>query len=97
MTPGEWSGEWRRLADQAPPFDHIIHPRPPRHLAEPTEETAMPALAKVAKALTALVAGASAAVVTAAQDGTVTGYEWLTVLAAAVVAGYAVYRVPNAE
>jgi hypothetical protein len=42
MTPGEWSGEWRRLADQAPSFDHIIHPRSPRHLAEsPTKETAM--------------------------------------------------------
>jgi hypothetical protein len=94
---GEWSGEWRRLADQAPPFDHIIHPRSPRHLAESPEETAMPALATIAKALTAGLAGASAAAVTAAQDGTVTGAEWVTILAAAVVAGYAVYRVPNAE
>ena len=52
-------------------------------------------LASIAKALTAAVAGASAAVVSAATDGSVTGAEWVTVFAAAVVAGYAVYRVPN--
>lgn len=54
-------------------------------------------LATIRKALVAAVGAASTAVVTAAQDGAVTGAEWLTVAAAAVVAGYAVYRVPNAQ
>ena len=37
-----------------------------------------------------------AGIVTAAQDGAITGAEWLTVAVAAAAAGYAVYRVPNA-
>lgn len=54
-------------------------------------------LATIRKALVAAVGAASAAVVPAAQDGVVTGAEWLTVIAATLVAGYAVYRVPNAK
>ncbi len=53
-------------------------------------------VATIRKALAAAVAAAGTAVVTAAQDGTVTTAEWLTVLGAAVVAGYGVYRIPNA-
>jgi hypothetical protein len=50
---------------------------------------------KYRKALLAAFAAASAAFATAAQDGQVTGVEWGTVAGAAIVAGYAVWRVPN--
>jgi hypothetical protein len=51
---------------------------------------------RIAKALTAaLTAGAAA--YTAAVDGGVSGNEWLTVLIAAAVAGFAVWAVPNAS
>lgn len=53
-------------------------------------------MAKVRKALMAAATAAGAAVVTAAQDGAVTSAEWVTVAVAAVVAGLAVWRVPNA-
>lgn len=55
----------------------------------------MAGLARVAKALTAAAAAASAAAVTAAQDSTVTQLEWLTILGAAVLAGYATWQIPN--
>lgn len=55
----------------------------------------MEALARVAKALTAAASAASAAAVTATQDGTVTQLEWLTILGAGLVAGWAVYAVRN--
>jgi hypothetical protein len=52
-------------------------------------------MAKIRKALIAALAGASAAAVAAAQDGQITATEWLTILGSAVVAGYAVWRIPN--
>lgn len=51
---------------------------------------------QVRKALVAGFAGATTAIVTAAQDGAITGAEWLTVAVAAAAAGYAVYKVRNA-
>jgi len=55
----------------------------------------MATLAHVRKALTGALAGAVAAIAAAAPDG-VTGTEWLTIAIAAVVAGYAVWQIPNA-
>lgn len=55
----------------------------------------MDKLARIAKAFVAAGTTASGTVVVAAQDGTVTWQEWLTIGLAAVGAGYATWRVPN--
>ena len=52
--------------------------------------------AKIRKALVAAGAGAIAAGGTALEDGVITSGEWWTILGAALVAGWAVWRVPNA-
>jgi hypothetical protein len=54
-------------------------------------------MAKIAKAITAGLGAASAAVVTATQDGNVTVWEWLTALGAAVLIGLATWRIPNTQ
>jgi hypothetical protein len=53
-------------------------------------------MAQVRKALVAAFVAAVGVGGTALQDGVITGQEWLTVAAAVVAAGYAVWRVPNA-
>jgi hypothetical protein len=53
-------------------------------------------MSKVRKALIAAGLAAAAALVTAIQDGRVDNADIGTVVAAAVVAGVAVWRVPNA-
>lgn len=53
-------------------------------------------MSRVRKAVAGGFTAATAAIVTAAQDGTITAAEWLTVALAAVAGGWAVYRVPNA-
>ena len=53
-------------------------------------------LATIRKALVAAFSGAVAALVTAAQDGSIEATDWATVALAAVLAGYAVYQTPNA-
>ena len=57
----------------------------------------MDKLARAAKAFTAALGGASAAAVTAGQDGVITGLEWLTIAGSAVAVGYATWRVPNRQ
>ena len=51
----------------------------------------------VAKAIVAAVTAGAAAVGTAAADGEITGNEWWVVLGAVLVAGFGVWRVPNAQ
>ena len=53
-------------------------------------------MSKVRKAVAGGFAAATAAVVTAAQDGTITSAEWVTVVIAALAAGYTVWQIPNA-
>lgn len=53
-------------------------------------------MTKMRKALAAAVAAGVAAFTAAATDGQVTTLEWATVGAAALLAGYAVWRIPNA-
>jgi len=48
-----------------------------------------------AKAVTAGLAAGATAFATAIQDNDVTGAEWVTVAVAAVLAGIAVWSVPN--
>jgi len=50
---------------------------------------------RVAKALVAALVAAGGALGTAGADGSVTAVEWLGVVGAGVVAGLAVWRVPN--
>jgi|WetSurSiteA1Bulk_404760.scaffolds.fasta_scaffold77270_2 hypothetical protein len=52
-------------------------------------------MSKIRKALMAAVTAAFAAGATALPDG-ITVQEWATIAIAAVVAGYAVWQVPNA-
>lgn len=53
-------------------------------------------IAQYAKAIAAVVSAAATALGTAASDGVITTEEWVGVAIAAVLAGVAVYRVPNA-
>lgn len=54
-------------------------------------------LSRVWKAVVAALVAGVGALGTAAEDGTVTGAEGLTVLGAIVVAGWATWRVPNKQ
>ena len=52
-------------------------------------------IAKVRKALTGGIAASVAALVTAAGEGGVTTPEWMVVIGSGVLAGIAVWTVPN--
>jgi len=52
-------------------------------------------MSKIRKALVAAATGALAAGSTALPDG-ITDVEWMSMLVAAIIAGYAVWQVPNA-
>jgi len=53
-------------------------------------------MAKIRKAIIGGIIAAAAALTTAAQSNGVTFAEWVTVIVSGLVAGYAVWQVPNA-
>lgn len=53
-------------------------------------------IARIRKALTAAVTAAAGAVGTAWADGVLTDKEWIGIVAVALVAGWAVWKVRNA-